>query len=239
MRALTLILPYYRSPEMLRVQRHEIAQYPDGLHVIVIDDCSPEPASEIVTPSDRIGLYRIHDDIPWNRNGARNLGAHVATTEWILQTDIDHVLPADAAAALLALDLDAQHWYRFPRYRVGPADETRRKDPIGDGVDYGRIREHIDSYMITRDLYWRTNGYNEDFSGCFGGGSAFLKRLAGMASVQLLELPVRLHVHTRHSVPDASVTALVRDRTEYERRRKLFAKQTPEKPLRFEWSKVN
>lgn len=233
---ITLILPYYRAPQMLRLQLDTMADYPLGYRVIVVDDGSPEPA--VIEESDRADLYRIHEDIPWNRNGARNLGASVAETDWIMQIDIDHVMPPPAAAALLRCKLDPACWYRFPRYRVGKADDTRKKDDIPDSQEFGKIRPHIDSYVVTREMYWRAGGYNEDFSGCLGGGSPFLKQLGRVGRLDMLPEDVFLHVYTRSKVADASVSTLSRDRKEYERRCKLFGAQKGQNPIRFTWSRV-
>jgi hypothetical protein len=230
---------------MLRKQLEAILEYPITFNVVIVDDCSPEPAEEIVDWRDGlVSLYRIDDDIPWNREGARNLGAHVAETDWIIQTDIDHVLPADCVDQLLdyllAVEfLGENHWYRFPRFRVGKADETRMKDAIPRSQEYGPIKPHIDSYLCTRDMYWRAGGYNEDYSGCLGGGGQFLKmmKLIGGEPV-LLPDDIYLEVHTRHSVSDASVSDLSRDKAEFRKRRNKIGLKKAENPLRFKWHKI-
>jgi len=200
---------------MLKRQVQEWNKYPEGVTVICVDDGSPEPALPIIEgaaccaptktgerrpPLHAIELYRINVDIPWNREGARNLGAHVATTDWIVQLDIDHILPADAAAALLDFlnpakraqhaaplhDCSALTWYRFPRWRRGRADETRKKDRIPDDCEYGEIHPHVDSYLVRREIYWKTGGYDEDYAGALGGGNMFLRRLEKIAGPPLL-----------------------------------------------------
>lgn len=204
---------------------------------VVIDDASPEP----VKVPEWVRLYRIHEDIPWNRSGARNLGVHVAETAWILHADTDHVLPPECADELLDVSLDPKYWYRFPRYRVGKADETRKKDLIPDDLEFGRIKEHIDSYICTKDLYWKAGGYNEAFSGCLGGGSPFLAELSQVGECKILPEGVNLHVYTRHVIQDASVFTLDRGTSEYARRRDELRKAGQIKgsnPLRFEWSRI-
>jgi hypothetical protein len=195
-----------------------------------VDDGSPEAASEIVRQSAsaalqrRIDLYRIQVDIPWNRGGARNLGTYQAQTDWVVHVDIDHVLSADSAKRLLEFQADPHRWYRFERYRNGRADETRRKDKIPDEVAYGKIHPHIDSYLCTRDLYWAAGGYNEDFSGCLGGGSPFLAELERASGRPLMAPPdATLSVYTRDVVPDASDHTLSRDRAEFSRRKAVLA----------------
>lgn len=245
----TLIVPFYRNCAMLARQVEEWKKYPEGVKVICVDDGSPEPAKDIVQPLrsvqpseaerlERFELYRIEKDIPWNREGARNLGSHVATTEWILHVDIDHILPADAAARLLDFPVSPQRWYRFPRWRRGKADETRLKDAIPNDQEYGQVHPHVDSYLVRRDIYWKTGGYDEDYVGHLGGGNMFLKRLENIQPVEILPPPIRLEVYTRSEIKDASDWSLPRDKTGYTERRKLkesTGDTTPKNPLRFPW----
>lgn len=242
----TLIVPYYRNPIMLRAQIQEWEEYPPSMRIIVVDDGSPEPAYDVIKEfastylQARISLYRIQIDIPWNRGGARNLGTREARTDWIVHVDIDHVLPARCVHALLRFHPNPQLWYRFERYRKGMADETRKKDQIPDDVTFGKIHPHMDSYLVQRHMYWSVGGYDEDYSGCLGGGSPFVGSLTKIAQPGLLPSEICLHVYTRTVAPDASDNTLSRDRTEYARRKKekTMAKNTvPVNPLRFPWIK--
>lgn len=242
MPAATLIVPYYRNCAMLEEQARIWNEYGD-LEIILIDDGSPEPALPIVLDNYRgrnLLVYRITKDIPWNRGGARNLGAKMATTDWIIHIDIDHILPPDCCARLLKFDADPKCWYRFPRFRRGAADETRRKDAIDPKITYGPIKPHCDSYLVTRDQFWKVGGYDEDYSGCLGGGSPFLKQLEEAAKLQLLPSDIYLDVYTRHVIKDASDFSLSRDTSEYSRRRKIKearGKTRAINPLRFSWER--
>lgn len=239
--SLTLVVPYYENPQMLLVHVEAWRRYPFGIHVVVVDDGSPRNPADAVVPRDvGVEIYRVDVDIPWNRNGARNLGTRMAPTSWVLHTDIDHVLPVSSAEKLVMADLDERRWYRLERWRVGRADETRRKDPIPDSKELGQVRPHNDSFVCHRDLYWRAGGYDEDFSGSLGGSAPFLgwmKKIAGEAEV----LPFPLHVHTRHAVPDASESTLSRDRSRFERLRRekrAAGDPRPTSHVRFPWHRV-
>lgn len=244
----SVIVPYYRNPAMLKVHLSLWASYPADvrgiMRLIVVDDGSPEPAATVIGESGftDLQLYRIQEDIPWNRGGARNLGSHVATTDWLLHMDIDHVLPLESARALVESQLLRDHrdqWFRFRRYRYGRADETRKKDSIPPECEFGEIKPHVDSYLCERELYWRVGGYDEDYSGCLGGGNPFLKQLEVAAPHEVLPIP--LHVFTRSAVPDASDCTLSRDKAEYTRRRRMKESSGRTKainPLRFTWKRV-
>lgn len=243
MRGFTLIVPYYRNAAMLDRQVIEWEQYDEKIKVICIDDGSPEPALPIIQARasqdllSRVRLYRITVDIPWNREGARNLAAQECGTEWLVNVDIDHILPAKAAAAMLEQDIREGRWYRFPRFRVGKADETRRKDKLPDDCEFGRIHPHIDSYLVTKAMYWQAGGYDEDFAGCLGGGSEFLRRLERTGGApKLLDDPVCLHVYTRDKIRDASDWSLSRDTSQGKAiAKKKPAGTLPENPIRFPW----
>jgi hypothetical protein len=237
---LTLIVPYYRQPVMLDRQIREWNRYPAELQIVLVDDGSPEPAVDrtLSVGGHPISLYRIDVDIPWNRNGARNLGAHVATTEWIMQVDIDHIMPANAMTELM-LWLPAAHddWYRFRRFRIGMADETRNKDSIPRDAECGEIKPHIDSYLMRRKKYLELGGYDERYAGCLGGGGVFLKRaVEALGTPHVLAFP--LDVYTRSVVPDSSEHTLSRDTAEYGRRKRAFGHLKPIKPLNFPWHRV-
>lgn len=245
---ITVIVPYYRNPMMLAQQLDEWAKYPPGFDLIVVDDGSPEPAFDVVMKKgwranshNRLRVFRIMHDIPWNRGGARNLGAHVTETNWMIQIDIDHVLPIASARALLDVQLNPGQWYRFRRFRQGKADATRRKDKIPEHQTFGEIHPHVDSYLCERSLYWAVGGYDEDYSGCLGGGNPFLRHLEKKVIPKLLPPEVSLHVYTRDAVADASDTTLSRSSEEYSRRRKekeSTGRTMPRDPLRFEWKRV-
>jgi glycosyltransferase involved in cell wall biosynthesis len=253
---ITMVVPFYRQSQMLRKQLETWASYHiDALcafEFIVVDDGSPEPAEPILReayaahgnlmPAPR--LLRIEKDVPWNRGMARNLGTLHAETEWVLHVDTDHVLPPDSALTLVRLfaQVSPAHWYRFKRFRVGAADETRKKDAINPHVTFGEIKPHIDSYLCTKKAYWKAGGYNEDFSGVLGGGSPFLKEME-KANGEPRHIEAPLHVHTRDSVPDSSENTLSRDPALFAaRKREIMAKRGTlrgHNPVRLPWHEID
>lgn len=266
----TLVIPYYRNPLMLRRQLEEIAKYPPEWRVTIVDDGSPEPAEPIVREWDherlrRTGhfwpqtrLYRIDVDIPWNREGARNLASQQCETDWLVHVDIDHILPADCAARLtfgkwdIPSEIAIHEWaplpnyfYRFARYRVGAADDTRMKDRLPREQQFGAIHPHVDSYLCTKDAYWKAGGYNEKmYSGILGGGGEFLRRLEKHgARAAIAPTDIHLHVYTRDAVPDASDLYCSRDMAavraaDREVRRLGNPRPGPDDIFRFPWHRV-
>lgn len=243
----TLCVPFYRQAGILELQIKEWNKYPPAIKVILVDDCSPEPAEPVVRKFaseellSRLELLRVAVDKPWNRAMCRNLSAQRAQSNWIMHVDTDHIFPAQHAQALLEFEANEDRWYRFRRFRVGRADDTRRKDKIDPNCEFGEIKPHIDSYLCTRELYWRVGGYDEDFSGMLGGGSPFLAQLTEAAQMEMAPSDISLHVYTRSVAPDASVSTLSRDTSRYAalRKEKERTGNTKAKnPVRLKWSRV-
>jgi hypothetical protein len=218
---LTLCVPFYRNPLMLARQIEEWNKYPDWVRVILVDDCSPEPALPIVKrlasaeTLKRLEVYRTDIDVKWAREFCRNLMAKVATTDWLLMLDIDHVAPVESLELLKGIPLPPKRWFRFRRIRIGKADETRKKDfqktRLPDDAERGEVHEHIDSYLTRAKHYWKAGGYNEKFCGVLGGGNEFLRRFEALYPVEVISGDVFLHVYTRSVINDASDLHCSRD----------------------------
>ncbi len=155
---LTFIYSYYNQKEMLRQQVDHWSSYPKDLRrrirFLLVDDGSKYPAIEqIGDPSIDLTVYRVLEDLYCNIGGARNLGTKVAETEWILHSDMDHVIPADAAQAMVELSrLNERKIYKFQRI-----------DPVT-----GKTKIHPGTMLLKRSLYWEVGGCDEDFVGNYG-----------------------------------------------------------------------
>ena len=107
---IALVMPYYMNGEMLRLQYRNFTSWPsrarNAIKIIIVDDGSPsDPAASVPRPYGlpELEIYRVIDDRPWHQHGARNLGAFEADREWLLLTDMDHMLEPEGAMALTRL----------------------------------------------------------------------------------------------------------------------------------------
>lgn len=197
-RDLTLILPYYENPEMFRQQQRAWHDYPEELkarfHVIVVDDGSPtKPARWEVLGGVGLAsfrLYRIGVDVRWNWLACRNLGAAEALTDWMLMTDMDHVLPPETLTEILTGKLKRERVYRFARVSA-PTMEP--------------YKEHPNSWLFTREMFLKIGGYDERFSGFYGTDGEFRGRVEAAAE-DIVILPVPLIRYPREVIADASTT---------------------------------
>lgn len=202
MTPVTLVLPYYENAGMLRLQFATIRALPatlrDLLHVVIVDDGSPEhpaQAEEIGCP---LQIYRVGVDVRWNQDACRNIGVHHAETEWLLLTDMDHVAPEETWRPLLTRRYDSDKVYRLSR--VSAPGMTPYKP-------------HPNSWFLTRGLFERAGGYDETFAGLYGTDAFFRDQVADVATevVMLKEVLIR---YPREVVADASTTRYLRKQPE-------------------------
>lgn len=240
---MTLVMPYYENPNMLREHIKYWQQYPQSvleqLWVILVDDGSPRnPAEGVLRALDlpvSIRLYRIEENIPWNHGGARNLGFTKAADGWIFSTDIDHVVPAESMQVLLSLTLSPECYYLPARYRMVDLNNSK---------EYHR---HIGSFICTKELFWKVGGFDEDFSGHWGGTSSCFCRALNAKS-RYVELPgVRTLFFPSEVIADAMTTEWGRKGSVHDARNnaklreklKISAnKYNPKNCLRFNWERV-
>lgn len=244
---ITITMPYYDAPEMLRKQVEYWHTYPawvrESLSIILVDDGSQKyPALDVLNEINipdlvSFSLYRIKEDIPWNHGGARNLAFTHADSGWCVLTDIDHVLPMESICSLMTAPLQEYCAYKPARFRVKGL------------LDWDEINRHGDSFILTREVYWKVGGFDEDFSGYWNGVSGpFRKALRRKAEIRELDC-VHFLLFCNDMIPDASVTSLGRKGSEYDIfgvavDRKQYNKThrnghyKPTNPLRFSWTQV-
>jgi glycosyltransferase involved in cell wall biosynthesis len=229
-RPFTLVMAYYKNPRMLveqaarwRSLRPAVAA---ALHVVVVDDGSPEQAaSDALLAVEPIGIasmqvWRILVDVPWNQDAARNIGALHAPTEWLLLTDMDHIVPAETWDRLMTGKLNGNTVYRFGRVSA-PSMEA--------------YKPHPNSWAMRRSTYWDCGGYDERFAGNYGTDGDFLVRIKGRRKI--VDLPETLVRVPRDVIPDASTTTLARKQpAEKENIRRLLAERASDpnwRPIHF------
>lgn len=208
-RAITLIYPYYENPRMLTQQLLHLAGLPKArrelLHLIVVDDGSPDAplgpehlmamrACDLAS----VRLFRIGVDVRWNWLACRNLGVAMASTVWVLMTDMDHQVPEPTLARIQEGRLSGRRIYRFSRV---------------DAPNLTPYKPHPNSWLMTRDMFDKVGGYDERFSGFYGTDGMFRSRCEEAArEVVLLDEP--LVRFPRDVVSDASTTRYLRKQPE-------------------------
>ena len=235
MRAITFVSAFYENQGMLREQQRMWRSYPDDLkaifHAIVTDDVSKAQAADVVedTGIASFELYRTERKVRWNWLFARNLGVSKATTEWVLLTDIDHMLPAETLRALATDALNPRHVYRLSRVDAPrPLPYT-----LAECQPY---KIHPNTWLMTRAMFDRIGGYDERLSGCYGTDGEFRDRVSASAEAVVIRTDVMIR-YPREIIPDASTVGLTRkndanNEADLYERRKARASIDKWKPLR-------
>lgn len=173
----TFVYPYYCNPSFLARQFGWWGTYPASLRAhlsaVIVDDGSPEPAAVALASRDRpfpVRLFRIDVDRRWNWLAARNIGMHHAPEGWCVLTDMDHVIPASTADALVYGRHDPAVIYGFSRIE-------------STGTP---LAAHPNSWFLTRAMFWRVGGYDETLSGHYGTDGDWRRRCAGVAPMHIL-----------------------------------------------------
>ena len=205
-RRVTLVLPFYENHGFILKQAEQWASWPkslrDHVEVIVVDDGSPRPLQLDSVEGVRVRQFRIEQDVRWNWLAARNIGAHQAAGEWLLMTDMDHLVPWTTLDVVMYAQLDPKVVYAFQRY-----------EHTGE-----QIHPHSASFLMTRDMFWQIGGYDEALSGHYGTDGEYRRRLATKASIQILPVPLVRHeyvgdsstvTYKRKQPQDAAVRRLV------------------------------
>lgn len=230
MNSFTLVMAYYENGGMLKRHFKEWNTYADNdFKIILVDDGSQkDPAIKRVKKCKfPLELYRIKKDIPWNQNGARNLGM-THSEGWCLMTDMDHLLTKNQFDVLYRLKLDKNIHYVPGRQKA-------------NGSWYKR---HPNSYILHRDLYWKAGGYDEFFSGFYGTDATFRRQLASVSERVELGHSFYLTLYGRDVIADASTVNYGRKGSEYQvgnnpevrERKRLGAPPIP--PLNFPWERL-
>lgn len=234
-RDLTLVMPYYDNPTMLKRHVDLIASFPketrEHITMIVTDDGSPRwparpPDSD---PGFRVELYRIKVDVRWNQDAAKNLAVHHAKSPWLLLTDIDHMVPLKTMEHLVWGAFEDSVVYRFSRVN-DPAMEP--------------YKPHPNSWWMTRAMYERIGGYDERFAGYYGTDAEFRDRVRSACNHHVVMLADTIIRVPREVTPDASTTTYQRkspeDNGALRRIREERDKEPGWRPLRlsFPWERV-
>jgi hypothetical protein len=197
MRDATLVMAYYENPDMLehhyaamRKMSKEVRRH---MRVIVVDDGSPLNPARPGDPGCPLEVYRIGVDIRWNQDAARNIGVHFAQTDWLVVTDIDHMVPEATWQYLQTFDPTPNTTYKFNRV-TAPA-----MDPY---------KPHPNSYFISKRIWDRVGGYDERFAGYYGTDGDFRDRLNQHSAVEQVK-PFLIRV-PRDYIHDASTTRYAR-----------------------------
>lgn len=227
MRELSIVYPYYNNEACLSRQLELWARLPRDLasrvEYVLVDDGSPRPAA---IPPDfpiNLTLVRVKENKRWNQHGARNLGLKLAEGEWVIASDIDHLLAAEGVGCVLSMEKDPAAVYYFSRQK----EDESAKHP------------HPNSFLIRRKTFWDIGGYDEDFCGHYGKGDLFLRaQFERACRIVALEQPALIEIDNGATPGLNRETRRNRWLARWKKRRLEKGKYRNGRTLRFEWEIV-
>lgn len=162
-----------------QIKHFKSLNLPDNIEIIFIDDGSDPPIS---FPNHRLKNFNIYptgDKRPWSQACARNLGAKIAEGEFLLMTDIDHILTREAIATVENFTGDKM---RFSRAYAVLDKHGKINQKPKTLFKYGLSRQHYkrrglsairhtNTFAIRRSIYFEIGGYPERFCNRPKGGN--------------------------------------------------------------------
>lgn len=168
---LTIGSTYYKNPQYLL--RFVNRNLPFVDEMIIIDDGSPDPILNYLTPTKKIKIYRVKQDYGFNSHGCRNLIMKVTNNPWVILMDLDRefIWPEEAYDAISNTKLQKDIRYRF----VAHAGE------IGQN-----IHPSVNDYLINKNHFFKPGGYDEEIIGQRWGDREFFLQLLHYGSEKVL-----------------------------------------------------
>lgn len=228
---ITVAYPYYNSPKALSFHLDNWINFSkfvkQQVRFLIVDDGSKQSPYELILENSNginIELYRITKDIPWNWTGVRNLIFTVTKTQWTLHTDIDYGLSECALENLITSELSELNFYRI----------KKKEFHTGEWV-----REHKDTFIMTKEQFWSVGGYDEDFAGWYGRATyVFYQELKKKFTEKKLDNVWNIHYDA--FLPDSQAN-LGRKGSKYDIKNNpqlMKKRHEPKNPLRFEWKRL-
>ena len=157
MTEISFVYPFYNNIECVKQRLQTWSSFSPNilkeLQFVLIDDCSDEVIDKTYFEQFNLNLIvvRIQTDIMWNQSGAHNLGSYLADSQWLFMMDIDHWIDERSCEKLLHLEKHKNNSFFFPRHYLT-----------------GNLLPAPNIYLMTKEMFWKIGGYDEDFAGCYG-----------------------------------------------------------------------
>jgi len=166
----SIINAVLNSPEIVRRQvlHYNSMNLPPFVELIIVDDGSKPPLSINVKPNFQLRQFFTYDYRPWTQPRARNIGAKHAEGDYIICTDIDHIISREVIDIACNATADVIRFKRQLGVLNGNGEFTQSWDILKSwGCTRGKlgIAPHGNSYIFKRSLYLELEGVDERYVG--------------------------------------------------------------------------
>ncbi len=227
MQKITLGTTYYNCPRLLRDFIQNNIDHVDEL--IVVDDGSTDPIDRVITPSDKLKLYKVSKDIGFNSHGCRNLIMKQSSNDWVVMIDIDRCFkdPKLAFSSIKSRQLYTKARYLFIVHTPKWGDN---------------IHSSVNDYLIHRDHFFSAGGYDEEIVGQRWGDREYFKQLLSTGGKEIIMHDIDI-LHTRASTASLNykdnLLSSNKPRSHIELIEKRIVCPDKSKPiLQFDWEEI-
>lgn len=171
---ISIVVPVLNSHEIVRrqIEHFKKMNLPDDIEIIFMDDGSNPPLNQMCAGYGGLknfSIYETNEKRPWTECLARNKGAKVARGEYLLMTDIDHILTRELIDAVYKFEGDMMS---FPRFLAVLDEEGNFTQDVEVLFKYGLSRQfykrrglnagrHGNSFAIRKAIFDEMGGYSE------------------------------------------------------------------------------
>lgn len=156
----SIVIAVLDSHEIVRRQLLHFSNMPlpEEVELILVDDGSEVP---IQGEMKGLKIIQTNDKRPWTQPLARNLGAKYAQGEYLICTDIDHIISKELINRVLVGDYDVYHFKRQAGVLNEDGSFTQDMNVL---KQYGlperplRLPAHGNSYAIKRWVFLALGG---------------------------------------------------------------------------------
>lgn len=138
---------------------------PNDVEFIFIDDGSNPP---LTGEMKNLTFYRTNNQLAWTQGIGRNLGASKAKGEYLLMTDIDHILSKEAIGDVRNFNGDRMMFHRFFGVLTEEGELTQDLEILRDyGLDVDNLKQkrglyasvHLNTFAIKKSTFELLGGY--------------------------------------------------------------------------------
>lgn len=152
---LSIIISVYQSYEIVRRQLLHFSKIDLPFELIIVDDGSDPPIEG--------ASYRTGNKLAWTQGLGRNLGASKAKGEYLLMTDIDHIISREAIEDALNFTGNKMIFRRQIAVLDENGDITQDKAILADwGYDNPKLDAsvHGNTFVLNKAIYEALGGYS-------------------------------------------------------------------------------
>lgn len=169
---LSIVICFLDSHEAVKrqVKYFHKMHLPNDIEFVFVDDGSTPPHKQEDYHLENLRIIHTYDYRPWTQGIARNVGVKHATGDYILCTDIDHILSKEAIMYSYKFKGDKIIFPRFFAVLTEDGTLSQDIDLLKEyGLDEARLKTkrglyasyHGNTYCMRRDLFWELGGNDE------------------------------------------------------------------------------